>query len=95
MNCPTCQHQDSEVIDSRQRNDMRYRRHKCCKCDYRFATYELTAERLGEIEQGGSTVVHRKLKNAIRLLEAALKASQFAVFRMSESADVGTSKGEQ
>lgn len=81
---PACQHDESEVIDSRQQNDIRYRRHRCQKCGHKFATYELTAEKLGQIEQDGSTVIRRKLENIVRLAQAALSNSEGAVFRNQE-----------
>lgn len=40
MNCPSCDHSDSRVIDSRDVNDGIRRRRQCLNCDFRFTTYE-------------------------------------------------------
>jgi transcriptional regulator NrdR family protein len=43
MHCPKCQ-SDTEVIDSRQRDDgPYYRRRKCASCGHRFSTLEVLA----------------------------------------------------
>ncbi len=40
MNCPSCGHYDSKVIDSREVNEGIRRRRQCLGCSYRFTTYE-------------------------------------------------------
>ena len=42
MNCPTCAHSETKVIDSRESGDGNSirRRRECEKCEYRFTTYE-------------------------------------------------------
>ena len=42
MKCPSCQHEDTKVIDSRVINDglSIRRRRECLKCEFRFSTYE-------------------------------------------------------
>lgn len=42
MRCPTCKHEDTKVIDSRETTDGRAirRRRECEKCSYRFTTFE-------------------------------------------------------
>jgi transcriptional repressor NrdR len=42
MKCPFCQHEDTQVIDSRtsEEGDSVRRRRKCPHCDKRFTTYE-------------------------------------------------------
>ncbi len=42
MNCPSCQHPDSAVLDSRVSKDggSIRRRRRCKDCDFRFTTYE-------------------------------------------------------
>ncbi len=40
MECPSCNYNDSKVIDSRDVNDGIRRRRQCLSCDYRFTTYE-------------------------------------------------------
>jgi hypothetical protein len=43
MDCPSC-HNDTEVIDSRQDENKRRRRHRCRRCAKRFTTFEITAD---------------------------------------------------
>ncbi|MFC2020670.1 transcriptional regulator NrdR [Chloroflexota bacterium] len=40
MNCPSCEYNDSKVIDSRDVNDGIRRRRQCLSCGSRFTTYE-------------------------------------------------------
>lgn len=42
MKCPTCQHQDSKVIESREAGDgdAIRRRRECLDCQHRYTTYE-------------------------------------------------------
>lgn len=40
MRCPSCQHDDSRVIDSRTAGDAIRRRRVCGSCGYRFTTHE-------------------------------------------------------
>lgn len=42
MKCPFCQHEDTQVIDSRvsEEGDTTRRRRRCPSCDKRFTTYE-------------------------------------------------------
>lgn len=42
MKCPSCSHEDTKVIDSREANDglSTRRRRECEKCAFRFSTYE-------------------------------------------------------
>lgn len=42
MKCPTCQHQDSKVIESREAGDgdAIRRRRECLECQHRYTTYE-------------------------------------------------------
>src|SRR3989304_2773110 len=42
MRCPSCQHNDSKVIDSRASADGTAirRRRECLACEFRFSTYE-------------------------------------------------------
>lgn len=47
MRCPSCDHTDSKVVDSRPADEGSAirRRRECLKCGYRFTTYERTGER--------------------------------------------------
>ncbi|MFP5394420.1 MAG: ATP cone domain-containing protein, partial [Gammaproteobacteria bacterium] len=41
MKCPFCQHEDTQVLDTRvQEDDSIRRRRRCSTCDKRFTTYE-------------------------------------------------------
>ena len=42
MKCPFCQHEDTQVLDTRvsEEGDSIRRRRRCAKCDKRFTTYE-------------------------------------------------------
>jgi len=40
MRCPSCQHEDSRVIDSRTAGDAIRRRRVCSGCGFRFTTHE-------------------------------------------------------
>lgn len=42
MKCPFCQHEDTQVIDTRvsEEGDVIRRRRRCAACDKRFTTYE-------------------------------------------------------
>ena len=42
MKCPFCQHEDTQVLDTRvsEEGDSIRRRRRCTKCDKRFTTYE-------------------------------------------------------
>ncbi|MCO4744407.1 MAG: transcriptional repressor NrdR [Proteobacteria bacterium] len=40
MRCPTCQHEDSKVVDSRTSGDAIRRRRECLECSERFTTHE-------------------------------------------------------
>ncbi|MCX6770895.1 MAG: transcriptional regulator NrdR [Candidatus Micrarchaeota archaeon] len=41
MRCPYCSHTETDVVDSRDTDDMRIRRRReCAKCRRRFTTYE-------------------------------------------------------
>lgn len=43
MECPQC-HRDTRIVDSRQEEGRRRRRHSCEPCGKRFTTVEITAE---------------------------------------------------
>lgn len=71
MECSSC-HGDTLVIDSRQEEDRRYRRHRCRKCNARFTTYEITAdeyERLQSVKVNMSAI--RGAIQALRVVEKA------------------------
>lgn len=46
MRCPSCQHDDSRVVDSRTTGDSIRRRRQCAACGARFTTHERLEQRL-------------------------------------------------
>ncbi|QVL52443.1 MAG: transcriptional regulator NrdR [Cyanobium sp. M30B3] len=75
MQCPSCQHTDSRVLESRSADSGRSvrRRRECLNCDFRFTTYE-------RVETVPITVVkrngHRETFNRSKLLHGLLRACQ-------------------
>jgi transcriptional repressor NrdR len=46
MMCPSCQHEDTKVVDSRDAGDCTRRRRECLDCGARFTTFERVEYRL-------------------------------------------------
>jgi transcriptional repressor NrdR len=75
MQCPSCQHTDSRVLESRAADGGRSvrRRRECLNCDFRFTTYE-------RVETVPITVVkrngHRETFNRSKLLHGLLRACE-------------------
>ncbi|MGB5134374.1 MAG: transcriptional regulator NrdR [Prochlorococcaceae cyanobacterium] len=75
MQCPSCQHTDSRVLESRSADGGRSvrRRRECLNCDYRFTTYE-------RVETVPITVVKRngvrETFNRSKLLHGLLRACE-------------------
>jgi transcriptional repressor NrdR len=75
MQCPSCQHTDSRVLESRSADGGRSvrRRRECLNCDFRFTTYE-------RVETVPVTVVKRngmrELFNRSKLLHGLLRACE-------------------
>ncbi|MFN7147346.1 MAG: transcriptional regulator NrdR [Myxococcota bacterium] len=46
MMCPSCQHEDTKVVDSRDAGDCTRRRRECLLCGARFTTFERVEYRL-------------------------------------------------
>jgi len=73
MQCPSCQHTDSRVLESRAADCGRSvrRRRECLNCDFRFTTYE-------RVETVPITVVkrnsNRETFNRSKLLHGVLRA---------------------
>ncbi len=53
MRCPSCQHEDSRVIDSRTAGDAIRRRRVCSACGYRFTTHERVELRMPWVVKKG------------------------------------------
>lgn len=76
MKCPSCEHEDSKVIDSRSAEDgMATRsRRECLECGHRFTTYERLGERpVIVIKSDGSSEAFDREKLLRGLLIACAK----------------------
>ena len=75
MQCPSCQHTDSRVLESRAADSGRSvrRRRECLNCEFRFTTYE-------RVETVPITVVKRNSSretfNRVKLLHGLLRACE-------------------
>lgn len=49
MDCPSCQHPDTRVVDSREAVDSIRRRRECQSCSFRFTTFERVEFRLPDV----------------------------------------------
>lgn len=72
MRCPFCDHQDTQVIDSRVSDDGESirRRRRCPNCDKRFTTYErIELSMPAVVKKNGSRVEfdRRKLRASLQL----------------------------
>lgn len=76
MRCPSCEYEDSKVIDSRSAEDGMAirRRRECLKCGHRFTTYERMGERpVIVIKSDGSSEAFDREKLLRGLLIACAK----------------------
>ncbi|MEK9721696.1 MAG: ATP cone domain-containing protein, partial [Quisquiliibacterium sp.] len=72
MRCPFCDHDDTQVVDSRESDDgdSVRRRRRCPNCDKRFTTYERVELALpAVVKKNGSRVEfdRRKLRASLQL----------------------------
>jgi transcriptional repressor NrdR len=71
MKCPFCQHDDSQVLDTRvSEDDAIRRRRRCASCDKRFTTYErieLTMPFLVKKNGSRTEFVSAKLRSSLML----------------------------
>ena len=75
MQCPSCQHTDSRVLESRAADSGRSvrRRRECLNCDFRFTTYErVETIPITVIKRNGS----RETFNRSKLLHGLLRACE-------------------
>lgn len=73
MQCPSCQHTDSRVLESRAADSGRSvrRRRECLNCDFRFTTYErVETVPISVVKRNGS----RETFNRSKLLHGLLRA---------------------
>ncbi len=85
MQCPSCQHTDSRVLESRSADGGRSvrRRRECLNCDFRFTTYE-------RIETSPITVIKRNSNKEIFSRSKLLKG----ITRACEKTSIETNKVE-
>ncbi|GAB4429394.1 MAG: transcriptional regulator NrdR [Chloroflexi bacterium OHK40] len=81
MRCPFCQHQDTDVLDTRKLNDgeMIRRRRKCRTCGRRFTTYE-------RVETVSLTVVKKDGEREPYEREKIMRGVRTACYRRPVSA---------
>ncbi len=75
MQCPSCQHSDSRVLESRSAEAGRSvrRRRECLQCEHRFTTYErVETMPIVVIKRNGN----REVFNRSKLLHGLLRASE-------------------
>jgi transcriptional repressor NrdR len=75
MQCPSCQHTDSRVLESRAADSGRSvrRRRECLNCDFRFTTYErVETVPITVVKRDGS----RETFNPAKLLHGLLRACE-------------------
>ena len=75
MQCPSCQHTDSRVLESRAADGGRSvrRRRECLNCDFRFTTYErVETVPITVVKRNGS----RETFNRVKLLHGLLRACE-------------------
>ena len=65
MRCPFCQHEDTQVLDTRasDEGDSVRRRRRCGQCDKRFTTYERIELAMPVIVKKMAVVQNMKLEN--------------------------------
>lgn len=77
MKCPSCGSSRSDVIDSRQQEDYRWRRRKCRECEYKYSTKEVIAISGADDRRKGTVLGHvKQLDNRIANLEKALAGAR-------------------
>ena len=75
MQCPSCQHTDSRVLESRSADSGRSvrRRRECLHCDFRFTTYErMETVPITVVKRNGN----REAFNRAKLLHGLLRACE-------------------
>lgn len=93
MRCPFCNHEDSQVVDTRSNPEANVirRRRKCPNCDKRFTTYERVDLKLPRLvkKDGNRTDYDREklgasLRLALRKRSVATDAVDTAIDRIEE-----------
>lgn len=75
MRCPKCGNNDTRVIDSRVQdvNNTIKRRRECCKCHYRFTTFERCEDPIEVIKSDGTSQPFDRNKLLAGLMRATTK----------------------
>ena len=93
MKCPFCQHEDTQVLDTRvsEEGDSIRRRRRCAKCDKRFTTYErielsmpIVVKKNGSRTEYASAKLRGSLMLALRKRPVSAEAIDSAVAAIEE-----------
>ena len=93
MKCPFCQHEDTQVLDTRvsEEGDSIRRRRRCGKCDKRFTTYErielsmpIIVKKNGSRTEYASPTLRGSLMLALRKRPVSAEAIDLAVASIEE-----------
>lgn len=93
MKCPFCQHEDTQVIDTRasEEGDSIRRRRRCSKCEKRFTTFErielampVIVKKNGSRTEFDSNKLRSSLKLALRKRPVPAEAVDSAIHRIEE-----------
>ncbi len=92
MKCPFCQHEDTQVLDTRvSEDDSIRRRRRCAKCDKRFTTYErielsmpIIVKKNGSRTEFASSKLRGSLMLALRKRPVSAAAIDTAVASIEE-----------
>ena len=93
MKCPFCQHEDTQVLDTRasEDSDAIRRRRRCVKCDKRFTTYErielsmpIIVKKNGSRTEFASVKLRGSLMLALRKRPVSAEAIDTAIATIEE-----------
>jgi transcriptional repressor NrdR len=93
MKCPFCQHEDTQVLDTRvsEEGDAIRRRRRCAQCDKRFTTYErvelsmpIIVKKSGSRTEFESSKLRSSLMLALRKRPVAAGAIDAAIASIEE-----------
>ena len=93
MKCPFCQHEDTQVLDTRvsEEGDSIRRRRRCARCDKRFTTYErieldmpAIVKKNGSRTEFSSDKLRASLTLALRKRPVSAEAVDAAIHRIEE-----------
>jgi transcriptional repressor NrdR len=93
MKCPFCQHEDTQVLDTRvlEEGDSIRRRRRCVNCDKRFTTYErieltlpVVVKKNGSRSDFEATKLRASLMLALRKRPVSSEAVDAAIRRIEE-----------